>query len=136
MSQASTPAVRRGRSVAWWILLWLSLLSLLSTQGFDAWQRAAPLLVWLFWLVPLLVLLPGLVRDRLRTVTWLAFVSLLYFVWAVLRLFAEPYSLRAQLELITVVLLFVSAMLYVRERGREVHHHAPPAHDDQPLEKE
>jgi uncharacterized membrane protein len=111
----------RGALVAWiWRGLWAGLLLLFATQAFDAWHRAVPMVVWMFWFVPLLVLLPGIIRDRLRSVTWLAFVSLLYFVWAVLRLFAEPESPRALMEMFAVVLLFLCSMFYVRERSREL----------------
>jgi len=102
-----------------WLGLWLSLLTLLFTQAMDAWQRAVPAPVWLLWFLPLLILLPGLCRDRLRSVAWLSFVSLMYFVWSVLRLFAEPDSFRAQVELLAVVLLFLCSMFYLRHRGRE-----------------
>ncbi|MFK7830843.1 MAG: DUF2069 domain-containing protein [Congregibacter sp.] len=111
----------RGVASSWlWRVLWLSLVTLLSTQALDAWTRAAPLIVWAVWFTPLLILLPGLLRDRLRSVTWVAFMSLLYFVWVVLRLFAEPTSGRAQLELLAVIGLFISAGFYVRERARDL----------------
>lgn len=113
--------IQRGR-VAWrlWMGLWLSLAVLLGAQGVYAWQRAAPAVVWLCLFLPLLVLLPGLYRDRLRSVVWLSFVSLMYFLWSVLRVFAQPDSLRAQVELLAVVVLFLCAMFYIRQRAREL----------------
>ena len=113
--------IRRGR-LAWrlWMGLWLSLAVLLGAQGVYAWQRAAPVVVWLCLFLPLLVLLPGLYRDRLRSVVWLSFVSLMYFLWSVLRVFAQPDSLRAQVELLAVVVLFLCAMFYIRQRAREL----------------
>lgn len=121
MSAVDTTSVpRQGRSLLCWALLWCSLLALLFTQTLDAWQRSAPPVVWIFWFLPLLVLLPGLLRDRLRSVAWLSFVSLMYFIWAVLRVFAEPDSARAVIELCVVIVLFLSSMFYVRERAREL----------------
>ena len=112
--------IRRGRVARrLWMGLWLSLAVLLGAQGVYAWQRSAPLAVWLFLFLPLLVLLPGLYRDRLRSVVWLSFVSLMYFLWSVLRVFAQPDSLRAQVELLAVVVLFLCAMFYIRQRARE-----------------
>lgn len=128
MNAPAEPVSRAGSSRLLWLTLWASLLALLLTQAVDAWQRAAPPQVWLFWFLPLLVLLPGVLRDKLRSVVWLSFVSLLYFVWAVLRIFAEPESPRAQLELIAVILLFLSTMFYVRARARELRA-AQPATD-------
>ena len=112
--------IRRGRVARrLWMGLWLSLTVLLGAQGVYAWQRSAPVAVWLFLFLPLLVLLPGLYRDRLRSVVWLSFVSLMYFLWSVLRVFAQPDSLRAQVELLAVVVLFLCAMFYIRQRARE-----------------
>lgn len=113
--------IRRGRLARrLWMGLWLSLAVLLGAQGVYAWQRSAPVAVWLFLFLPLLVLLPGLYRDRLRSVVWLSFVSLMYFLWSVLRVFAQPDSLRAQVELLAVVVLFLCAMFYIRQRAREL----------------
>ena len=113
--------IRRGRLARrLWMGLWLSLAVLLGAQGVYAWQRAAPVVVWLCLFLPLLVLLPGLYRDRLRSVVWLSFVSLMYFLWSVLRVFAQPDSLRAQVELLAVVVLFLCAMFYIRQRAREL----------------
>ena len=113
--------IQRGRvAQRIWIGLWLSLAVLLTTQGVYAWQRSAPVAVWMFWFLPLLVLFPGLYRDRLRSVVWLSFVSLMYFLWSVLRVFAQPDSLRAQIELLAVVVLFLCAMFYIRRRAREL----------------
>ncbi|MFT7286332.1 MAG: putative membrane protein [Halieaceae bacterium] len=113
-------AARRGSSSKLlWVLLWCTLTTLLSTQIMDSVQRAAPAVVWVLKLAPLVILLPGVWRDRLRSVIWLSFVSLMYFVLAVERLFAEPDSLRAQLELMAVILLFLSSMFYLRLRGPE-----------------
>lgn len=121
MSVSESSFVNRGHSaLLFWWMLWLSLLALVVTQGMDAWQRDAPLVIWGLWLLPLLMFVPGLIRDRLRSVTWLSFVSLLYFILAVERVFAEPGSTRAILQLIAVIALFLCTMLYVRQRGREL----------------
>ncbi|WOJ93551.1 DUF2069 domain-containing protein [Congregibacter variabilis] len=111
----------RGASVAWIFAgMWCGLLLLLGTQLLDAWQRSVPPVLLFFWFTPLLILLPGMLRDRLRSVTWMAFVSLMYFIWSVLRIFAEPHSVRAQIELAAVILLFICSSFYVRQRGREL----------------
>lgn len=121
MSGAAFSVVPRARfSLLCWRLLWFSAGLLLACEVMDASGRAAPLPIWVIKLAPLLVVLPGVLRDRLRAVVWLCFISLLYFVAAVQRVFAEPGSPRAVLELLAVVLLFSSAMLYVRYRAREL----------------
>lgn len=121
MSDDSVTFVPRRASVAWiYTGMWCALLLLLGTQIMDAWQRSVPPVLLFFWFTPLLILLPGILRDRLRSVTWMAFVSLMYFIWSVLRIFAEPESFRAQLELAAVILLFICSGFYVRQRGREL----------------
>ncbi|MEM6774189.1 MAG: DUF2069 domain-containing protein [Pseudomonadota bacterium] len=103
-----------------WLGLWIALATLLLAITTDAWQRRAPVVVWLVWLLPLAVLLPGVLRDRLRSVAWLSFLTLLYFVAAVQRIFAEPESLRAIVQLLAVISLFLASMFYIRQRGPEL----------------
>jgi uncharacterized membrane protein len=59
-------------------------------------------------------------RDNLRSVIWLTFVLLGYFVWAVLAAFARTDDLLAQSGVALIVALFAVAALYIRFRGREL----------------
>ena len=110
-----------------WLALWVSIAVLIGAMAIDAWQRRAPALFWLLLFLPLAVLLPGIIRDRLRSVAWLSFLTLLYFVAAVQRIFAEPGSPRAIVELLAVISLFLASMFYIRQRGPELR----PAPDGQ-----
>ncbi len=103
-----------------WLALWVSIAVFAGAMAIDAWQRRAPALFWLLWFLPLAVLLPGILRDRLRSVAWLSFLTLLYFVAAVQRIFAEPGSPRALVELLAVISLFLASMFYIRQRGPEL----------------
>jgi uncharacterized membrane protein len=123
MSQPRQQPDHSGLARALGTALWVSLIAVLALEVIDAWRRAVPFPVWVLWLLPLLVFVPGLLRSRLRTVAWLSFVSLLYFVLSVLRVFAEPSSVRALLELAAVIGLFISCMFYLRVRGRELREH-------------
>lgn len=116
----STVVPRHGASAWFWGLLWAAWLLLLGQQFADAFLRGVPWVIWCGKLLPLLIFLPGMLRDRLRSFIWLCFVSLLYFITLVERLFALPGSLLAQAGMLAVVVLFVSAMLYVRARGPEL----------------
>lgn len=101
-------------------VVWVSLLLLLGVQLADIYQQGMPAIIALGKLLPLLVFVPGMYRDNLRSYIWLCFVSLLYFISLVTRLFADPDSLRAIIGMVAVVVLFVSAMLYVRWRGKSL----------------
>lgn len=99
---------------------WVSWLVLLVVQVVDAWQMQLPWIIWLGKVVPLLIFLPGMMRDNLRSYIWLCFVSLLYFLVLVERLFAQPDSVLAMIGMFAVVVLFLAAMLFVRWRAREL----------------
>ena len=110
----------RGRAGWAGLLTWLAWCLLFLQQVTDAWVHQMPWIIWLGKLLPLLIFLPGMWRDNLRSFIWLCFVSLLYFISQVERLFAQPDSLLAMVGLVAVVVLFVAAMLYVRWRAREL----------------
>lgn len=120
MNSRSVKASRAGSSAFLWFSMWSCLAGLFAAMAWDGWQRSAPLLLWLIWFVPIAIVLPGVAADRLRSVTWLSFISLIYFVTATLRIFAEPASTRAQLELLAVIGVFNCSMFYVRQRAREL----------------
>ena len=113
--------MRRGRAsaVAHW-LIWTAWGVLVAQQLADAWLHQAPWIVWLAYCLPLLIFLPGMLRDKLRSYIWLCFISLLYFTRLVVNLFAEPGSALAIVGMVAVVTLFIAAMMYVRWRAREV----------------
>ena len=102
-----------------WLLTWLSWGLLFAQQLADAYIHHAPWIIWLGKLVPLLLFVPGMLRLNLRSYIWLCFVSLMYFMSLVERLFAVPGSGLAITGLVAVVVMFTSAMLFVRWRGRE-----------------
>jgi len=101
-------------------LCWIFYLLLLGGQGVDAYLHGLPWIIWLGKLLPLLIFLPGMLRQHLRSYIWLCFVTLLYFIAQVERMFAQPGSPAVILGMVAVVGLFVTAMLYVRWRAREL----------------
>ncbi|HEY6132167.1 MAG TPA: DUF2069 domain-containing protein [Halioglobus sp.] len=102
-------------------LTWLSWSVLLLQQAADAWVHQAPWFIWGLKVMPLLMFLPGMYRDNLRSYIWLCFVCLGYFLILVQRVFAQPDNLLVISGLVSVVILFTAAMLYVRWRSRELH---------------
>ena len=84
----------------------------------DAWLQQPPWIIWLGKLLPLVIFLPGMLRDRLRSYIWLCFVCLLYFVALVERMFALPGNLLAiAVGTGAVVTLFIAAMMCAGARG-------------------
>ena len=49
------------------VLTWLSWSALLLQQTVDAWQSQAPVFIWAVKLLPLMMFLPGMLRDNLRS---------------------------------------------------------------------
>jgi uncharacterized membrane protein len=76
--------------------------------------------LWVMWVMPLLLFLPGLLRGSWQSHLWLCFVILVYFTVTVSRLFGPRRDLADWLELASIVVLFVSAMLFARWRRREL----------------
>ena len=101
-------------------LTWLSWSGLLLQQAADAWSHQAPWFIWVLKLLPLLLFLPGMLKDNVRSFIWLCFVCLGYFLILVQRIFAQPDSMLVIAGLVAVVVLFNAAMLYVRWRAREL----------------
>lgn len=65
-------------------------------------------------LLPLLIVLPGLWLDKLRSHIWLCFIVLFYFTRAVVDAFlSEGATLDLFISIITVV-LFLASMYYVK----------------------
>lgn len=77
-------------------------------------DREASLSVWALASLPLLVFFPGLVRRNFRSYIWLCFVLLLYFLKLVLNLWHPLVSWVDWALVMTLVGLYVSAMLFAR----------------------
>lgn len=106
------------------VVTWLSWGVLFLQQGYDSWASAAPGFIWAVKLVPLLLFLPGMWRDNLRSFIWLCFVSLGYFLVLVQRAFVESADMGVWVGLTAVVALFIAAMLYVRWRAQALREHS------------
>lgn len=101
-------------------VVWISYGLLLIQQVVEVWLGNAPWVIWLAVVLPLVIFLPGMLQDQLRSYIWLCFVLLLYFMRLVVALFERPDSPTAIVGMVAVVVLFVSAMMYVRWRAREL----------------
>lgn len=103
---------------------WLTLGSLALLIGAIAGRMlsgATSPLMLLPALLPLLIFIPGAWRSDPRSLALLCFVSLLYFCVITVRLFAPDRTAFDVAAMITVVTLFVAAMLLTRWRKQQLH---------------
>ena len=107
--------------------VWASFVVLILAQLLDSWVRQPPPTIWVLRIAPLLIFLPGPLRDNLRTYIWLCFVVLLYFLTLVLRLFNDPADPVAWVGMSCVFILFTAGMLYARWRSMELRGASEPA---------
>ena len=75
---------------------------------------AATAVAWLVQTLPLLILLPGLLKGRYRSHIWMCFVVLIYFVAVVPSLFSPGVKVYDYLMVATTVVLFIGSMLLAR----------------------
>lgn len=106
---------RRGTLVALPLML---LIVAANTMIAPTEGRSPNWVVWLALSLPLLVLVPGLLRGGIYSFVWLSFISLLYFAQAVTALMMPHARLLDGMHLLVSVALFVGGLLYVRWRAR------------------
>jgi uncharacterized membrane protein len=127
-----TPAVdwQRRATIARWVVASSYVLLLVAIAvGTLLWPgrgREPSIIIWVIQTLPLLIVLPGVVRAGVTAHAWLSFIAMLYFAVAVTNLpiasnvELPPVRILDVLELIFSVEIFVGAMLYVRWRSRAV----------------
>lgn len=98
----------------WGLLLLFSLWYLWLAPA----QSNHPWVIWLVHLLPLAAFAPVVIKGSPRGHAWLCFVLLIYFLEAVLAALVEPTRGLGLMEVLLLVLLFTSAMLYARWKSR------------------
>lgn len=82
-------------------------------------ENSAIVLILCIKLIPLLVVLPGLLKDQLRAYIWLCFIVLFYFTQSVVEAFLSKGAGVDMIITLLTVIIFISAMFYVKwERSR------------------
>lgn len=109
---------RRVLPVAGVSLVGLVVMMLLTTAVLPSGGRAPNLTVGLLLSLPLLVVLPWVVRGVVAAHIWASFVSLLYFGIAVTSLFLPRGGIADWIELLLSIVLFSSTLLFARWRSR------------------
>lgn len=120
MDAAPAPRTELMRRVS--LACYTVLVAALSLQilGIEQLEAATRGFLWVIWIGPLLVFLPGLVRGTWKTYLWLCFVLLIYFMVVVSNLFGPRAGPSDWLQLVLICVLFNTAMFYSRWRQREL----------------
>ncbi|MFT4765994.1 MAG: putative membrane protein [Oleispira sp.] len=80
---------------------------------------AAPIVLWLFKCLPLLIFIPGLINGSHKTASWLSYVTMIYFVLGILLMFTAGANIWGTLMPLTTLILFTAAMMYIRWKKEE-----------------
>jgi uncharacterized membrane protein len=107
------------RNLAWLSYAGLLLVLVLNTVVWPTCQRSPNGVILAIQLVLLLVFLPGMLKQNVRTYVWLTFTLLGFFMASVSTAFACSSHLTLA-EVLLIVTLFISAMMYVRWRSLEL----------------
>ena len=112
---------KRGQlSQALWWLMWLSWFGLVVQQAADVERFAGTWALTGLRSLPLLCFVWAATRDSLKLFIWFDLILLFYFISAVEAVFAYQADGLSVAGLTLVVTLFVSCMLYIRYRSREI----------------
>lgn len=93
-------------------------LLLVSTLLWVPEHKAPNMTIAILVLLPLVLILPWILKKNTRAHIWLCFMLLGYFLNVVPQLFIPQYGLMPYLELVVLITLFVSAMLFARWQHR------------------
>ena len=95
-------------------LTWGSIMLFVLALLANSFIRSIPLSLTIFTFVPLIILLPGLYKEKYKTISILCFVVLLYFIVAVDNFFSPSSNYVDVLEIIILVIMFSVAMMHSR----------------------
>jgi len=68
---------------------------------------------------PLLFVLRGFLKANLKSCSWMAYISMPYFVHGSIEAYARTERLLPSLEVVFSLLLFIGASLFVRQSGKD-----------------
>lgn len=106
---------------------WFGLLILLTaTSWLLPTAGVRPMVTWLIQCVPLLLLLPGMLRGTVSTHLWACFMALVYFTQGVVSAFRPEMMLAGIIEVVLSLDLFFAAMIYARWEGERIRTAARP----------
>lgn len=97
----------------------LSYIGFLITLTLGTWVwvqegRQPSISIWVIRLAPMLLFASGVFKAQLRSIAWMCFASLLYFVMAVTEALSSLAIWFNYVELAMVVVLFCSSTVFIR----------------------
>ena len=99
------------------LLLWVTLWQLVFREE----PSYSLTFIFLLYILPLLLPLPGIVRGKPYTHAWANFIVMFYLIHGLTIIYAEPHEwLYAVIELFFATLMFIGCAVYARKRGREL----------------
>ena len=114
------PKALSARRVALFSLAALVLLLTVNVFGITRLEVQSRAVLWAISILPLLLLLPGILRGAWKSYAWMCFALLVYFQVFVTEVFRKPRDPVTLGLLVAVVLLFAAAMVFVRLRRKEL----------------
>jgi uncharacterized membrane protein len=70
--------------------------------------------LWFVQCVPLLIFVPGLIKNRYKTYSWICFVILPYFTWSVVNVMSPLIRWHDIVVVVLSVIIFIVAMMISR----------------------
>jgi uncharacterized membrane protein len=117
-SGVNSATLQSRADLAWRLLLICVAMELivltLTTWWLHQEGRQPSLTIWLVRIVPLLVFLPGMLKRNLRSLAWLCFVVLMYFMIAVTEAMSPLRLWINYVEVVLSVAIFLTAMMTIR----------------------
>lgn len=84
-------------------------------------QTYSTLFLFLFWVLPLLFPMRGMIKGTPYTHAWANFIVMIYFLHGLTAIYTEEGErLYAAIELVFALLMFIGCSYYARCRGREL----------------
>lgn len=95
-----------------WVILWHFVL--------EDNQQYSRLFLVLFWVVPLLLPMRGLLKGTPYTYAWANFIVMIYFLHGLTAIYTETKWWYALIELCFATMMFIGCCYYARARGRDL----------------
>ncbi len=110
--------------LSWFSYVLMLLMMIITSLPSAIPEGSSVMVILLVKLIPLLIILPGLIKDSLRSHIWLCFIILFYFTQSVVETFLSSAALLDIFITTLTVIMFLASMFYIKwERllGRQLY---------------